>query len=284
MSPLTARHADLEKLLGSFVGDPALGALEDRAHDAAHLEESHYDALLQVGEMADEDEELRNLKRHVLFCDLCAKEFLERVAPEVEAEYTRLDAERVLQETHQDRARWLWRVALVGVLAIGALLILRPWEDDTPDPVLANRFPATIDRAALGRVLRRPDAPDRLFITVAARGVSSPLHLFAFVVADDRVIPIHPALDGTFLNPITGGSYPTTGWPDPGGSRPRVLLALLTTGPVPLLTTSAEMTARAQELTRTLASPNRNVEDAARILGELLGTRFGKAFVVPIEE
>ena len=41
-----------------------------------------------------------------------------------------------------------------------------------------------------------------------------------------------------------------------------VLLALLTTAPIPLMTTDPEMTSRARELTRTLQAANGSIQDA----------------------
>ena len=77
-------HDDLPAILESLQAEPGLEALEERVLEAGHLEEDDYGLLLEKRVRGAAHS---NLRHHILFCELCATEFLRRLAPVAEAEF-----------------------------------------------------------------------------------------------------------------------------------------------------------------------------------------------------
>lgn len=269
---MVEQHEKLERILGSLAEEGALEELEDRAYDAAHLEEEHYALLLAAGPGSD-DEAITNLKRHVLFCDLCSTEFLSRAAPEAESEFH-------AEEAEASRRRWFRLTALVGALAFALGLLIGVMMGDADGDVVPSAPTAFAEavRGGTGKVFGRNDAADRLFLELRATDTRFDVHLHVFVVAGAMVAPLHPAAGSNETNPVPAGVLPAGGWADPGGTGRRTLVGVLSASPLPL-----DMTTVAGHLRRRLADGG-TIQDLARTLDELRGDVRGGSFLLRLEE
>ncbi len=265
---MVERHKELESFLGDAAQDPAFDELEDRAYDAAHLEEEQYALLLEAG--TSDDSAVVNLKRHVLFCDVCSSEFLRRAAPRAEADFVIEAAETSLR-----RGRLLLFVSVVLALVLGFILgrLGRVAEPASPEP---PPF-VTVARAGLGDALGRADAADRIFVVLEAPEAGATVHLYAYLVAGPRVVTLHPTPGGVERNPVAVGMVPAGGWPDPGGPVPRWVIGLASDSALPL---DPELATRL----RSLLADGKTVPDLVRTLDQLLGDAAGISFAIRIDE
>jgi len=263
------QHEELERILGMVAGDPALAELEDRAYDAAHLEEEHYAVLLSADAGFDE-EAILNLKRHALFCDLCSQEFLRRAATEAEVGFG-------LEKVETSHRRWFLLTAMIGVASLGLGLVIGVMMGRVPSGDRAPSPFAEAVRGGTGAALGRADAPERLFLEVRS-ATTRDIHLHIFVVAGPFIEPLHPLPEAREANPVPAGLLPAGGWPDPGGTGPRTLLGVLSASPLPW-----EMTRLAARL-RERISDGDTPQDLERVLDQLRGSVDGRTFLIRLEE
>lgn len=265
---MTNQRAALENLLGRLAEDPALDELEDRAHDGGHLDEGQYGALLAAGASADGDAALRNLKRHVLFCDVCADEFLSRSAPEAERVYRAAD----------DVTRRRRSLLLLGLLAacVAGVVWWSPWSGRQE----IRRQPEEPFLVSVRRVMVREDRQGRVVaLEIEVVRAVPALHLYGFVVAGLQV----RALPAMHMEGLSPGVMEMASGSDQGGGGPRDAIILLATAPVPLLEGEGVMAERALDLQRGLARGG-TLEEAVALLHELRGQVDGEVFVRRIEE
>lgn len=263
------RLEKLEELLGVTRGAPGLAELEDRVLDSGHLEEEDYGVVLERRESA---EGFDNLRRHLLFCPVCSRELLSRVAPEAEREFEAAARRRF-------RLRLLLAAGAVFLAGVGALAALL--NDDagaggsTPPP--APGF----EEAWAGLGAAAPVAglePGRLHLHLPA-DLPEPQHLYVFVVKRDGVEPLHPGTGSAKREPATGGWVPPGGWEDPGpGSR---LLVLASTAPLPVLATEGDRRSWARNILQQLLSGRGLDAVAGTLQRELLGGR-GRVLVLTV--
>ena len=227
----------LRDLLGEFRGDPAFAHLAERAQDSGHLAEADFTHLLAAKEEAPE---VKNLRRHVLFCSVCAEEFLRRAAPASEEKYRARDERRRV-------AHWLLAALLILGVGAGARRLLSSREVSELSKLEAPAW--TLERSGTGRSFFK-EGEGRLYAEV--RGVSQGrIWIYAFLREGTRFYPLSPDPRAGVLNPLTAGVVPEKGWPDPGRGAPAEVVAFLSSVPVvpledPLL--RKELAKRMEEL------------------------------------
>lgn len=283
--PGARRRIALERLLGQVAREAALDTIEDRVADSGHLEDEDYERV-RTGAGAG----IANLRRHVLFCAVCGAELLRRAAPDAEPETGPGSGPEAAPSIRRARRQvWVRALALVlvALLAHAAVKwILRHTGDEvttdgrSPDAGVA---PAVAARAGTGRLLGRSDAADRLFVRRAGAPAGRPAHVYAFLLAGDRVVPLHPGDRPDQGNPLAGDLLPGKGWEDPGGARPRHLLLILADDPLPSLATAGDRSSAADSIERRLAG-GIGLGAVVPTLDALRGTVQGLSLVLPVEE
>jgi len=280
----TATRDTLEKLLADLQAEPGLQALEERVLEAGHLEEDDYQALFDrrvTGKAYD------NLRRHLLFCEICSKEFLKRAAPTAEKTYE--------EEDHRNRRRQIIHSIVLGIVAVVALVAIWVFSPEAPpsgedlEPPAADAdggFAITSVWAGTGRLSGVPALAedDRVYLRLVTRNAPvTGTWTYVFHVSQGLVRPLHPRERNGAPASALGGLRPAGGWDLPAAEDRGWLLVLASPKPLPILQTRGDRRSFARTIQTWLAEGG-HLEEIPNALGggEFLGLKVSCA-LVPIE-